>query len=91
LEEEDPLESQRIDGMTKCGRSPPYCLIRETVAQRRGLDVTGGRKQGRPWAENGSKSRCRRGGGRGREEEDEEEEKEEEEDEREPMAVARAA
>jgi hypothetical protein len=85
LEEEDPLESQGIDGMTKCGRSPPYCLIRETVVQRRDLDVTGGRKQGRPWAENGSKSRYRRA------EDEEEEKEEEEEDEREPIAVARAA
>jgi hypothetical protein len=70
--------------MTECGRSPPCWLIRKTVAQRRGLDVTGGRKQGWPWAENGSKSRNTK-------EEDKEEEEEEEEDEREPIPVARAA
>lgn len=70
--------------MTKCGRSPPYWLIRETVAQRQGLDMTRGRKQGRPWAENGSKSCSRR-------EEEEEDEEEEDEDEREPIPVARAA
>jgi len=46
--------------MTRCGRSPPYWLIRETVTQRRGLDVTGRRKQGRAWVENGSKSRSKR-------------------------------
>jgi len=46
--------------MTKCGRSPPCWLIRETVTQRRGLDVTGRRKRGRPWAENGSKSLSKR-------------------------------
>jgi hypothetical protein len=55
-------------------------------SQRRGLDVTAGRKQGRPWTENGSKSRSRR-----EEDEEEEEEEEEDEDEREPIPVARAA
>jgi hypothetical protein len=46
--------------------------------------VTGRRKQGRPWADNGSKSRSRR-------EEDKEEEEEEEEDERESIPVVRSA
>jgi hypothetical protein len=45
--------------------------------------VTGGRKQGRPWAENGPKNHRRR--------EEDEEEEEEEEDEREPIPAARAA
>jgi hypothetical protein len=59
-EEEDPLEGRGIDGMMKCGRTPPSCSIRETGAQRQGINVTEGRKQGRPWPQNGLKSHRKR-------------------------------
>jgi hypothetical protein len=54
-EEERPPETRGIDSKAKCGRIPPNCSIRTTVAQSQDVGVIGGRKQGRPWPGNGSK------------------------------------
>ena len=45
-EEEDPLESRGIVGVTKCGRTEPNCSLPKTDVLRQNTGVTGGRKNG---------------------------------------------
>jgi len=52
LEKEGPLEGKRLDGTTKCRKTPPNCPVRKTGAKRQDIGMTGGRRQERSWPGN---------------------------------------